>query len=359
MNISKEKINNKFRLIILQWQNRKFKTRSLHKQLLLKKSHFRKTLAVLLKLWKIHRSLIIISNLYNVRPKFLSKILQHSRFFRNRKNKRYGRKMRTTIEWKRKLKRGELRNKIALCLKTWKKLRSIDETAKTLGMKRMLVTEYLRGSNVYTNRRKYKTSEKEYAYTWAWKLIAIETLGGKCKKCGNNNPITLELHHADKKQKEKCFSDMIRKNKYSHEAIKKEIKKCQLLCRNCHQELHNQNKHPKNLKNKKFILNIQNNKGKCVLCGYNKNISCLEFHHKNKANKKFQLSMLTDPRRNYNATRIKKEKFNFYIKEIKKCMAICCNCHQIIHTKTEKVKDLGLLIQITKRLMSRNYGWRN
>ena len=37
--------------------------------------------------------------------------------------------------------------------------------------------------------------------------------------------------------------------------------------------------------------------------------------------------------------KISKEKFNTYKKEIKKCMAICCNCHQMIHTKTEKIKS--------------------
>jgi len=265
--------------------------------------------------------------------------------------------MRTSNEWLKNLKGGLLRNKIALCLKTWKRLRSITETAKTLNMKKAIVSEYLNKSEIYQCRRKYSPAEKEYAHIWAWKLMAIKTLGGKCNKCSKNDPSILELHHSNKSQKEESFSDMIRKGSYSNNSIKKEIKKCILLCRNCHQETHNK-KIPKNFKNKKFILSLQGNNGKCVKCGYDKNISCLEFHHKDENTKKFGLSPLTDPRRNYDAMKISNKKFNTYKKEVQKCVAICCNCHQKIHIKTEKIKNLSLLIQITIRLMMCNYGWR-
>jgi len=69
------------------------------------------------------------------------------------------------------------------------------------------------------------------------RLKAIETLGGKCIKCGYNKyPEVLEFHHRDPAQKEFNIS----KEGYcmSWEKTYKEIQKCDLLCANCHRELH-------------------------------------------------------------------------------------------------------------------------
>lgn len=77
----------------------------------------------------------------------------------------------------------------------------------------------------------------------------IEAIGGqenlKCVRCGYNKcEAALEFHHIDPKTKDRVVSLM--KN-YSFERLKTEIKKCILLCANCHRELHEQdgsiNKH--------------------------------------------------------------------------------------------------------------------
>ena len=60
-------------MTIQRWQNRKSKTRSLQNQLRSKNSEFRYILSILLKLWRFHRSLITISNLYDINCKILSK----------------------------------------------------------------------------------------------------------------------------------------------------------------------------------------------------------------------------------------------------------------------------------------------
>lgn len=61
--------------------------------------------------------------------------------------------------------------------------------------------------------------------------------------------------------------------------------------------------------------------GKCEMCGYDKNIAALEFHHKNPEEKSFQL----DSRHlsNTNVELIKKE--------ADKCLLICANCHRELH----------------------------
>lgn len=60
----------------------------------------------------------------------------------------------------------------------------------------------------------------------------------KCTNCGYNKSIyALEFHHT----RDKKFNIAILvKSSYSIEVIKKEIRKCIILCANCHRELHNE-----------------------------------------------------------------------------------------------------------------------
>lgn len=57
----------------------------------------------------------------------------------------------------------------------------------------------------------------------------------KCVKCGEDNPLKLEFDHIDKTTKKYTISNMCTKD-YSLDTIWKEIKKCQILCSNCHRE---------------------------------------------------------------------------------------------------------------------------
>jgi predicted HNH restriction endonuclease len=61
--------------------------------------------------------------------------------------------------------------------------------------------------------------------------------------------------------------------------------------------------------------------GKCSICGYDRNIAALEFHHKDPASKLFQL----DGRHLANTKPAKVEE------EIKKCILVCSNCHRELH----------------------------
>ena len=61
--------------------------------------------------------------------------------------------------------------------------------------------------------------------------------------------------------------------------------------------------------------------GKCEICGYDKNIAALEFHHLDPNVKSFQL----DSRHLSNTTRDK------IIEELDKCILVCANCHRELH----------------------------
>lgn len=66
--------------------------------------------------------------------------------------------------------------------------------------------------------------------------------------------------------------------------------------------------------------------GKCEICGYDKCIDALEFHHKNPDEKEFGLSC-------GNTIKFEEKK-----KEADKCILVCSNCHREIHFKLNEEK---------------------
>jgi len=61
--------------------------------------------------------------------------------------------------------------------------------------------------------------------------------------------------------------------------------------------------------------------GKCCVCGYDRCIDALEFHHENPVEKDFKLGS--------GNTMSWKE----YKSEALKCILVCSNCHKEIHNK--------------------------
>jgi len=64
------------------------------------------------------------------------------------------------------------------------------------------------------------------------KAAAIKYLGGRCAKCGwSGNQAAIQFHHKNPKEKEFVIGNVANK---SWDSIKSEMKKCILLCANCH-----------------------------------------------------------------------------------------------------------------------------
>ena len=80
--------------------------------------------------------------------------------------------------------------------------------------------------------------------------------------------------------------------------------------------------------------------GKCEICGYDKNIAALDFHHINPEEKDFQL----DSRHLSNTSTIK------IMEELDKCILVCSNCHREIHNPEFDKENIPLLLeQLTSR----------
>ena len=61
---------------------------------------------------------------------------------------------------------------------------------------------------------------------------------------------------------------------------------------------------------------------KCMVCGYNRCIEALEFHHNNSTEKDFSIS-----EKGYTRSWAKVKE------ELDKCMLLCANCHREIHAQ--------------------------
>ena len=57
-----------------------------------------------------------------------------------------------------------------------------------------------------------------------------------CQKCDENRYYVLDFHHVDPNKKDATVSEML--GRYSLKTIQNEIRKCILLCKNCHYEFH-------------------------------------------------------------------------------------------------------------------------
>lgn len=112
--------------------------------------------------------------------------------------------------------------------------KSYREIQKMLGCSRGLISYYVNPEG------KTKTLNRQNKNRFIRRSKYKKLLGGKCEKCGYNKCLdALQFHHRDPAQKDFMVSDFIwgRGNITEKKALE-EIKKCTLLCANCHAELH-------------------------------------------------------------------------------------------------------------------------
>jgi hypothetical protein len=154
------------------------------------------------------------------------------------------------------------------------------------------------------------------------KIRAINHLGGKCKICGDYNIFHLCFHHINNNKKEFNIAE-IKHLRWS--IILKEIEKCELLCCNCHQEIHKLDdvSDDRFRKNKQIYLEYKGDK--CNICNYDKYDGSLVFHHIDKEDKSFNLSRVKKGIEDINELK------TYITEELDKCEIICKNCHNEEH----------------------------
>lgn len=88
------------------------------------------------------------------------------------------------------------------------------------------------------------------------KAAAVKLLGGKCERCGwQGDQAALQFHHKDPGKKDFILGSAANK---SWDSIVGEIKKCMLLCANCHSIEHSSKF------GKEFLQEVSNYKGRTL-----------------------------------------------------------------------------------------------
>jgi hypothetical protein len=175
-----------------------------------------------------------------------------------------------------------------------------------------------------------KNKNKSYIRKWAKKIIAIRSLGGVCSKCGTDNIFVLQFHHVTGKKR----FDICSRLTCSLRDLMPEVKKCILLCSNCHSEEGQKttggNRNTRRQMVKQSMLDYKNSFC-CSICGYKgENSASLDLHHSDPSNKSFNVTQFTMM---YGLSDI-------VCQEIEKCVVVCKKCHLMEHFDIERFKSL-------------------
>lgn len=101
------------------------------------------------------------------------------------------------------------------------------------------LSSYCKECQKSDKKNHYQNNKEQYAknhfYNKKW-LVDIK-LELKCEKCGFDHPAALDFHHLNPNEK-KFLINNNGVSKRSKEEIENEIKKCIILCSNCHRIEH-------------------------------------------------------------------------------------------------------------------------
>lgn len=92
-----------------------------------------------------------------------------------------------------------------------------------------------------TRRSECKICHSQYMkqqYQMKKDIVREIKLDFSCQKCGyNKSAAALDFHHLDPNEKDTTIARMT-SNRYQLDTVYEEIKKCVVLCANCHREFH-------------------------------------------------------------------------------------------------------------------------
>lgn len=118
-----------------------------------------------------------------------------------------------------------------------KRFLSYDSFGKTTSTIDGLAYHCRECQKVYGDQRKEPLSQRRKNL----KQTYIESMGGKCSRCGYDEFVSgLDFHHMENKEFPiaKLLTNARLDNKKNKARLEQELSKCTILCRNCHGALH-------------------------------------------------------------------------------------------------------------------------
>jgi len=184
-------------------------------------------------------------------------------------------------------------------------------------------------------RRNAKTYRAQKRRRLRRKTELVAAAGGRCLDCGYQTSLaTLEFHHLDPTTKEFGSANF----DGSLERLLVEVKKCDLLCANCHRlrhlamDLEEFNDATAERRRRKLRA-VEHMGSTCFGCDRDGPPAVFEFHHWDARDKAFGLSQSGSP---YSWDRV--------AAELEKCVMLCANCHREVHAGVRTIQPtlLGL-----------------
>ena len=157
---------------------------------------------------------------------------------------------------------------------------------------------------------KKKYNKKEYNKEWNKKNK--DRINARRKELYKKNKDRINLHRREYWQKNKDKKRVMDKKYYL---------KNKTILNEKQREYHKKREN-------KFLSAYK--KGKiCALCGYNEHWEILQFHHKDKKKKLFEITLFKIAKKNPEELK----------REIEKCILICPNCHFLLHLREKENKN--------------------
>lgn len=172
------------------------------------------------------------------------------------------------------------------------------------------------------NLKKTQSDRKKHL-RHSLKSIVIKKKSAPCEDCGGSYPYyCMDLDHIDPKTKICDINFMVRYyQKFTEHAITEELKKCRLLCANCHRhrthsvvKYHGRSSKDGYLIKSREILKDLKNKP-CEDCRKSFNSYSLDFDH-------------VRGKKEYNVSRLAYLAKDKLLAEIAKCDLVCACCHR-------------------------------
>lgn len=136
-----------------------------------------------------------------------------------------------------------------------------------------------------------------------------------CRYCGRNNPAQLDFHHRDSDEKGMAIGEMVTYG-YGTESLREEMKKCDVLCANCHRRAHHE---PTKGHRRRWVYEQKRTSDGCSRCS-EADPRCLEFHHVQGQKRATVARLLANG-----------QSIETIEAEIEKCEILCASCHRQLH----------------------------
>jgi hypothetical protein len=104
---------------------------------------------------------------------------------------------------------------------------------------------------------------------------------------------------------------------------------CSLKCKNTHHQSY-EAQHRRGRARKLELVEAAG--GRCMMCGYNRNLGALVFHHTDASKKDLKLDVRS----------LSNHRMELLLAELEKCILLCHNCHAEIHNPRLNLDSLVL-----------------